>query len=304
MSTSLYNPMTVLGKAAKAFEHPYKGKVVQVDNDPNYIGRIKVDIPELYGDFQEGQEGILPWIYPRYYSNFSGRVKLDIPEKGDTVEVIFPYKNVYLGYYTNEPLIKSCWDDIASIDAEAAAEIKAAFLNDYPNVYGTFDRNLTGWYIDKATNEIVLFQGKTKAKFRIDTEGSLHGYIPKSMYLDIVEDVEINVGNNVTINIGNDTTTTIGNNLDLDVGTKITTHVPDAQSTVDNTLTFKATTVNSTITTTNNKGTVNNNGPVNITGTLTATVDAIANGISLVGHVHPYTWTDGAGSSNTSPPKK
>ena len=288
MSTSLYNPMTVLGKTAKPFEHPYKGKVVQVDNDPNYIGRIKVDIPELYGDFKEGQEGILPWIYPRYYSNFSGRVKLDIPEKGDTVEVIFPYKNVYLGYYTNEPLIKSCWDDIAAIDAEAAAEIKSAFLNDYPNVYGSFDRNLTGWYIDKATNEIVLFQGKTKAKFRLDNEGSLHGYIPKSMYLDIVENVEINVGQNVNLN----------------VGTKITTHVPDAQTTIDNTLTFKATTVNSTITTTNNTGTVNNNGNVNITGTLRATMDAIANGISLVGHVHPYTWTDPAGSSNTSPPKK
>lgn len=278
MSTSLYNPMSVLGKAAKPFEHPYKGKVVQVDNDPNYIGRIKVDIPELYGDFQEGQEGILPWIYPRYFSNFSGRVKLDIPEKGDTIEVIFPYKNVYLGYYTNEPLIKSCWDEIASIDADAAAEIKSAFLTNYPNVYGTFDRNLTGWYIDKALNEIVLFQGKTKLKFRVDGEGNLYGYVPKSVYLQIVENVEIEVGQNVT--------TTIGENLDLNVGTKITTHVPDSQTTVDNTATFKATTVNSTITTTNNKGTINNTGPVNITGTLTATVDAIAKGISLVGHKH------------------
>ena len=44
MSTSLYNPMSVLGKVAKALEHPYKGKVVQVDTDPNYIGRIKVSI--------------------------------------------------------------------------------------------------------------------------------------------------------------------------------------------------------------------------------------------------------------------
>lgn len=261
MSTSLYNPMTVLGKTAKAFEHPYKGKVVQVDQDPNYIGRIKVDIPELYGDFKDGQEGILPWIYPRYYSNFSGRVKLDIPEKGDTVEVIFPYKNVYLGYYTNEPLIKSCWDDIAAIDADAAAEIKAAFINNYPNVYGSFDRNLTGWYIDKATNEIVLFQGKTKAKFRIDAEGSLHGYIPKSMYLDIVEDVEINVGNNVSININN--TLNLTSNK-----TNITTPLTD------------------------------------ITGEVDVSIDVKAKTISLVGHVHPYTWTDPAGSADTSPPKK
>lgn len=288
MSTSLYNPMTVLGKGVKPFEHPYKGKVVQVDNDPNYIGRIKVSIVELFGDYEaqgdKNVNGILPWIYPRYYSNFSGRVKLDIPEEGDIVEVIFPYKNVYLGYYTNEPLIKSCWDDIAEIDAEAAAEIKSAFINNYPNVYGTFDRNLTGWYIDKALNEVVLFQGKTKAKFRIDGEGSLHGYIPKSMYLDIVEDVEINVGKNVTINVGE--------NINTDVGTKITTHVPDAQINIDNSLTLTSTATHITTPLTD------------ITGKVTITIDAIANSVSLVGHVHPYTWTDPGGAADTSPPKK
>lgn len=249
MSTSLYNPMSVLGKTAKAFEHPYKGKVVQVDNDPNYIGRIKVSIPELYGDFKEGGEGILPWIYPRYYGNFSGRVKLDVPEKGDVVEIIFPYKNVYLGYYTNEPLIKTCWDDIAAIDAEAAAQIKEVFISKYPNVYGSFDKNLTGWYIDKALNEVVLFQGKTKAKIRLDNEGSLHLDIPKSMY--------INVADNIVIN-----------------ATKI---VSTAK--------------------------VENTGDVDITGTLKASVDVKAKTISLVGHVHPYSWTDPGGSGNTSPPK-
>ena len=48
MSTTLYNPMSVLGKAAKPLEHPYKGVVVQVDSDINYIGRIKVSIPEIF----------------------------------------------------------------------------------------------------------------------------------------------------------------------------------------------------------------------------------------------------------------
>lgn len=258
MSTSLYNPMSVLGKASKSLEHPYKGIVVQVDQDPNYIGRIKVSIPELYGDFQEGMEGILPWIYPRYYSNFSGRVKLDVPEKGDLVEVIYPYKNIYLGYYTNEPLIKSCWDDIAEIDEEAASEIKSAFLTNYPNVYGSFDRNLTGWYIDKVLNEVVLFQGKTKAKFRIDGEGNVYGYVPKSIYLDVVENVEINVGQTIKVNA--------------------TDIISSAK--------------------------VDHTGDVDIAGTVTITIDAIANGISLVGHVHPYTWTDPGGASDTSPPKK
>lgn len=254
MSTSLYNPMSVLGKTAKMLEHPYKGKVVQVDNDPNYIGRIKVTIPELYGDYEEGIEGILPWIYPRYYSNFSGLVKLDIPEKGDVVEVIFPYKNVYLGYYTNVPLVKSIWSQIDQIDPEAATTIKKAFLDNYPNVYGSLDKNLTGWYIDKVKNEVVLFQGKTKTMISIGGDGGLNLSTPK--------DFNLVVGGNASINVAGD-------------------------------ITLKATNINST-------ATINNTGDVNITGKISATVDAVANGISLIGHVHPYTWTDSSGSGDTS----
>ncbi|MBQ3421905.1 MAG: hypothetical protein IJH34_09600 [Romboutsia sp.] len=109
---SLYNPMTVLGKQAKPLHHTYKGKVVEVSSDPNHLGRIKVDIPELYGDFKEGGEGTLPWIYPRYLGKFAGLIDFSVPEKGEIVEVEFPYKNVYLGYYTNKPVYKSIWDSL------------------------------------------------------------------------------------------------------------------------------------------------------------------------------------------------
>lgn len=263
MSTSLYNPMTVLGKTAKALEHPYKGKVIQVDKDPNYIGRIKVSIPELYGDYVEGSEGTLPWIYPRYLGKFRGLLELDFPEKGDTVEVIFPYKNIYLGYYTNKPLYKDVWDRMAQVDPDLGAALKQIFCGEhYSNVYGSFDRNLTGWYIDKVLDEIFFIQGTTKGSIKIDTEGSWHIYVPKSMYIEVVEDVEIKVGRNV----------------EIDVGTKIHTHVPDMQVNIDNTLTFTSTTNNITSPTTN------------ITGAVNVTLDVVgsfgARNISLIGHIH------------------
>ena len=136
------------------------------------------------------------------------------------------------------------------------------------NVYGTFDRNLTGWYIDKALNEVVLYQGKTKAKFRLDSEGSMHIDIPKDMFINVAGNAEINIAN---------------------------------------TLTFKATTVNSTINTTNNKGVVNNDGNVSITGnanvsqTLTAAIDCKGGGISLVGHTHNYKPGPGNDTPTSSP---
>ena len=49
-------------------------------------------------------------------------------------------------------------------------------------------------------------------------------------------------------------------------------------------------------------------GNIEITGSLTATdeissdTDVKTGSVSLKNHVHPYTWTDGGGSGNTSPP--
>ncbi len=43
------------------------------------------------------------------------------------------------------------------------------------------------------------------------------------------------------------------------------------------------------------------NGNISTTGTVTADTDVIAAGISLVKHIHPYTWTDGGGNGSTSP---
>lgn len=45
------------------------------------------------------------------------------------------------------------------------------------------------------------------------------------------------------------------------------------------------------------------NGNVTINGLLTVTEDAIIGGISFLNHVHPYSWTDPGGASDTAPPK-
>lgn len=44
------------------------------------------------------------------------------------------------------------------------------------------------------------------------------------------------------------------------------------------------------------------NGDVNVSGNITATGEITAGTVALTQHTHPYTWTDGAGSGNTSAP--
>ena len=191
--TSLFNPMTTIGKMVKPFRHPYKGIVVQVEDDPNYIGRIKVDVPELFGDYEETAEGstagILPWIYPRYFGKFAGMIDFEVPEKGDIVEVIFPYEVPYVGYYTNKPVAKDIWDKIAALGEEGTA-IAQRFKDYYPNVYGHLDKNLTGWYVDKTTNEIFIVQGGQKCNIGMLADGTLKVSTPTNMIFEAGQSIK------------------------------------------------------------------------------------------------------------------
>lgn len=272
--TGLFNPMTTINKMVKPFRHPYKGIVVQVDQDPEYIGRIKVNIPELYGEYIETADGstagILPWIYPRFFGKFAGKFEFSVPEKGEVVEVDFPYENPYLGYYTNKPLAKSIWDTILAIDPEEGQVIVDRFKQHYPDVYGSIDRNLTGWYVDKVTNEIFIVQGGKKANITMNSEGSIIVNSPKDMIF------------------------TAGNNIEFHAGVKYILTAPDADVTVSNTLT-------SSITTTNNTGDINNTGNITNSGTVTSTGEGTFNNVTVSGHTHTVPQSPSGTQESKSP---
>lgn len=263
--TNLYNPMSTVNKLAGQLDHPYKGQVVQVDSDPNYVGRIKVNIPELYGDYEEQGEnntsGILPWIYPRYYGKFSGLLELEIPEKGDIVEVIFPYKNIYLGYYTNKPLYDKVWDELSK--TEEGKKIVERFKTNYPNVYGHLDRNLTGWYVDKLTNEIFIVQGGQKANVTFAQDGAL-------------------VVNSPT-------------NLIFNAGQSIILNAMTSIEATSETIAMGSTTYNLQSTDIVTSGTQQH------TGTITSDGEITSGSVTLTGHTHKYTKpAHGAGDDSTT----
>lgn len=182
-----FNPLTTIENEHK-WDRPYKGTVVVVD-DTKQIGRIKVSIPELFGEYtKEGDKdssGILPWIYPRYYGNFIR--PFSVPDIGDLVEVEFPYRNPYIGYYTNKPLF--------------AGKLDPVFLTNYPNTYGNMDKNRTGYWIDRSTDVINFLQGTTGMSVMIDSEGTTNVYIPKNLNIIVEGDITEQVTGNVTTKI-------------------------------------------------------------------------------------------------------
>lgn len=246
---TLYNPLTTI-KNLRKFDRVYKGVVVQ-NTDETFAGRIKVSIPELYGEYievseEENSAGILPWIYPRFLGSFNNR--FEIPEKGDIVEVIFPYDNVYLGYYTNKPLM-------------GATNLNEVFKTEnYPNIYGNLDSNGTGWYIDKVTDTITFIQGTTQGKITVDSEGSVIWDIPKNLTINVIETATINAK---VLNINaEDSTTIIQNNMNIqatNLGIKAVTSI---------------------------EGNTSITGNLSVSGTVTAANDVLAAAISLKGHIH------------------
>tara|TARA_Y100000593_G_scaffold94032_1_gene191197 strand:- start:13979 stop:14767 length:789 start_codon:yes stop_codon:yes gene_type:complete len=105
-------------------------------------------------------------------------------------------------------------------------------------------------------------------------------------------DIDIDTPANINVNAGGNASVSVGGSADISVGGSTT--LSTASLTVDAlTSTF---TGNVAI-----AGNLTTAGTAAITGALTAaTVDG--SNVSLENHTHPYTWTDPAGSGNTSPP--
>lgn len=180
--------------------------VVKDNDDPDKLGRIKVVIKDLL-------EGIsidnLPWIYPRNPYSLGGRVDLStfsVPEIDSEVSVVFPYNNIYFGFYTGY------W--------QSEITHQTLFDEDYPESYGKIDSTETWWKINK-TQEYVEFRHVSETTIRIDKDGNIYIYNPgnvdwdigKSLHLRVKEDFIIDVIKNYVKNVKEDEIKQIEGNL-------------------------------------------------------------------------------------------
>lgn len=84
-------------RASSQYFGKYRG-IVDDNNDPDNLGRIKARVPEIYGD-----EQISPWAYPVVPFAGSAHGLVLLPEVGDGVWIEFEAGD------TSRPLWTGCW---------------------------------------------------------------------------------------------------------------------------------------------------------------------------------------------------
>lgn len=160
---------------------PHRG-FVQKNDDPKKIGRIKVSIPNMLNVDVDS----LPWIYPLQSAFLGARVRaasFAVPQMGSHVAVVFPFDNIYFGFYIG--LWYSEFDKVPNFD------------QDYPKTYGFVDCD--GDYA------LIDMNGDT---CNININGDTNVHIGGNLYADI--------DGNATVDIGGDLSATVLGKADIE----------------------------------------------------------------------------------------
>ena len=173
-----------------------------------------------------------------------------LPSLTDNVVPIYPNNHVY----------QSESGHVLEFDDTSGKERISIFhkSGSYDEVIASGDRSVV---IVGDSYEVVI-QNKNiyiKGNLNLNVDGNMNTKVSENYTLDVGKEMKVTVGRSQTNTIGGSQTITVGEGQTMNI-----TGIQDITAT---------------------EGTkINNN--VDVTGTITATVDVIANGISLVGHKH------------------
>lgn len=191
---------------------PNRG-IVKSNIDPKKLGRLKIEIP----GFLEGLKIIeLPWIYPVNSYGLGGKSScssFSVPEVGSELSVIFPYDDIYFGFYTGY------WQSVTNHQSH--------FNTNYPNAYGWVDSTGLKLKVDKIMHA-VDFIHPSGVTLSIDKLGNVSALTTKKRTEDIITDLDVNVGINTNIVVGSAINTIIGTAATTTIGTAATTNIGTA----------------------------------------------------------------------------
>lgn len=130
----------------------YYGKV-KIIEDPTKQGRIKVSLPEIFGESEPSET---PWIYPIGYN--SGVRLFNVPDVDTEVGIIF-IGDIYTGFY--------------GIGRYPDKQPKI-FDSEYPYLYGIEDYQGNSVVINKQTG-LLSIRHISGSSLSLDKEGNLTG---------------------------------------------------------------------------------------------------------------------------------
>lgn len=134
------------------FSFSFQGKVVD-NNDPDKLGRIKVEVPNVY----QGDKSLFPWVHRKESGNNG---EFSVPPLNTIVEISFPDRDLYNPTYCGRYL--------------KAGKIDSVFEEDYPNTYGYVDDAGNKFTANK-TSKLVKYEHSSGHTHSLSDSGEEHG---------------------------------------------------------------------------------------------------------------------------------
>ena len=159
--------------------------VVEDNNDPKLLGRVKIRVKEVFGT--QISTGALPWSMPLRSLMFGGGSNLSwfsVPEVGTRVIVRFHRGSVYSPMYIAEPL--------------SITELLPDMATNYPNRYGFVDRNGSKLVVD-TTAQTAKYTHVSGTAFQVQADGNVIVDVAKNLTWNVTDSVTLNA-NNINFN--------------------------------------------------------------------------------------------------------
>ena len=175
----LIKPFSILFKEQKDIATMSYLGLVEDNNDPEKIGRLKVRI----APYSELSTEEIPWAYPKLgtHGNSAEYGGLNVPELGSQVRVDFPSKDLTAPYYSG---------------AELNAVNRTTFFDeDYPHTYGYKDSTGNFMRINKERGTVHI-QHNTSTNAQVAPDGSIKVTLSNGAYflLDNNNNFNLNIG--------------------------------------------------------------------------------------------------------------
>lgn len=177
---------------------PHRG-VVDKNDDPKKIGRIKCTIPEIWDGIDVEKR---PWIYPLFPPGLGGKSPglswFGVPVIGSELVVIFPFQDI------NFPFYIGFWPNPDNHNAD--------FDEDYPDTYGWRDNDENYVKVNQKQGYIQIHH-HSGTNVQIEDDGTVN--------IDIVKDRNENIDGDSNRDIDGDETVTVGGEINIDATGKV-----------------------------------------------------------------------------------
>lgn len=180
----------------------FYGKVVD-NNDPSQIRRVRVAIPEIYGDAPPEE---LPWAMPKCPPSGTGQTSTF-----GTYGVLDVGSEVWVEFQQGDPHFPV----VVGVALNKSTQKQTELVN-YPHRYGMDDSKGNWIIVDKLTGDVEIGHF-SDTRVRIEPNGNLHVTAVADQFIYVEGNHNEEVKGNATVQVSGNVNVTVNGNAEVKV---------------------------------------------------------------------------------------